>query len=199
MKNNTKLWFYLALFCGLAPLLIGVSIYIAWLTYKSDWLEQAGLINLNAGLLLFFPGIMSLVIYYYKAKQGKIYQYLRNTLLLLGILLINFPLAAFIIGSASSLSAQSQIIIENQTTAPITQFSLKESDGRQHILGDIAAGQSTVKTLTFESEGSVNYSFQHQDKTHNGSFLGYVTPGTGFTVKMKLNPQSEISIDETPN
>ena len=49
-----------ALICGAAPLLIGVSIFILWLITRWDWLMMAGIFTLYGGVAIFVVGVLAL-------------------------------------------------------------------------------------------------------------------------------------------
>ena len=52
-----------ALFCGICPLLLGVSIFLLWLATGWQWLMLAGIATIFCGTILVALGICSLAAY----------------------------------------------------------------------------------------------------------------------------------------
>ena len=56
-------WYWLAIVCGLTPIILGSAIFAAWLIDDLDSLEMIGLGVIYVGLPLFAVGVVALVVF----------------------------------------------------------------------------------------------------------------------------------------
>jgi len=193
--KSVNRWYQISLICGLAPLCIGVFIFLAWLASGAYWLEWTGMVNLYAGLVLFCIGLISLAVYFYKARRNAIRGYWKKSIVALLILLANFPVAAVIISAALYVASVSTVIIKNQSSSKIENIYLSEQ-GHVYEAGSVLANEKIERKFHFQSEGSIRYSFTRNDIKYEGIMFGYVTGGMGSSSKMLITKRGKVKIDE---
>ena len=86
-----SIWYKLALFCSVLPMLAGLSILLVWWNIPSYSLEYAGLINIYVGLVLFVFGCAFLLKHYLSMRKSSTR---KSITLPLSLLLLNFLIAA---------------------------------------------------------------------------------------------------------
>ena len=188
-------WHRISLICGLMPLSIGIVIFLAWFATRAQWLTVAGIVNLYAGLALFCIGVISLAVYFYKARRSAIAGYWKKSIVTLAILFSNFPVAAAIFSAAYYVASFSTVVIENQSNTQIEDIYLSER-GHVYKIGSVLPNEKLEKKYHFQSEGSVYYSFTKNGIKYEGILFGYVTSGKGNSVKMLITKSGEVEINE---
>ena len=91
-----------ALFCGSAPLLTGVLLFVSWLPTRATWLELAGLWTIVGGVVLCGIGVVCLLAFLVQVcRQSRdTRRYWWPRLWLAGLLLVaNFPVCYAIIAA----------------------------------------------------------------------------------------------------
>ncbi|SHE21945.1 hypothetical protein [methanotrophic endosymbiont of Bathymodiolus puteoserpentis (Logatchev)] len=188
-------WHLVSLACGFIPLCVGIFIFLAWLTTRAHWLEVAGIINLYAGLMLFCIGIISLIVYFYKAQKNTVGGYWKNSIVALMILLANIPVAVTIVSTVRYVVSASTVVFENQSSTKVEDIYLSE---REHVyeIGSVLPNQTLEKGFHFQSEGAVSYSFTRNGNKYRGIMFGYVTGGMGSSAKMIITKSGKVEINE---
>jgi len=188
-----NVWYRISLACGLVPLGVGVLIFIGWFLTSAHWLEVAGLINIAVGLCLFCVGVFCLLVYGYKAKKSKSSYFLRRSLFLLLVLVVNLPLASAAILAVGYIKSAHTITVENHSDFIVTEFFLTERDA-SYAMGAIQPNERLEREIHFKYEGVVDYSFMLGEREHKGIMFGYVTGGMGGSVTMVITKSGEVNI-----
>ena len=191
-------WYRTSLYCGLIPLCLGIAIYIAWYVTGKHWLETAGLLNIVLGVCLFCIGILSLVIYIYKAYKLNVRGYLRKAVLPLFILVINFPIAYMAVSSAEPSKSVCTLKVENNSAMQMMDFRLTERD-KVYKIPPIPAHSKLEQKFNFKYEGSVYYSFQLDGKKQQGVVFGYVTSGISITSTLVVSETGIVTVEDIIN
>jgi hypothetical protein len=95
-----------ALLCGALPLVSGSAIFILWCGTGWDWLPLAGILTIYAGVIAVLVGMVFLLAHVVKAiEQRRLWRAanLAAILAVLGLLGLNFPACAAIIGAVDRM------------------------------------------------------------------------------------------------
>ena len=166
---------------GAIPLLAGSLIYCAWRFTRWHWLETAGLLTILIGFIAFVVGSVALV--RHLLHEVRVERTTRSPLWLQGVLvggllLINFPAAAFFTHSAIAVSTRYTIRVYNDSDQPIE--SLVVTGPGVHLeLGPINPGQRTRRHIYFRGDGALEFLARQQELMFSGQLEGYVTSGLG--------------------
>lgn len=136
----------LALFCGAAPLVTGVSIFALWLVTRWPWLMAAGAVTIAAGLVLFLIGLGALA---FDASHRR--PRFAKTLSLV-LLLLNFPVAIGIVQGVIYLETTYRVEVRNESTRPLEHVRLVGPDCDRD-LGRILPGAAASARLSFGGDG----------------------------------------------
>lgn len=186
----------LSLVCGLLPLLLGCLIFLGWCITRADWLETAGIYNICAGCVLFVCGIACLVFYGLKVRKDGNGFPLKSSLVSLGILLSNFPVASLILGAAIAIQGTSVATIENKSSYDVIDFVLVESggieNGELHPFPGIVAGRKVTRKIRFKYDGAVNYRLSLNGTAKEGIMFGYVMRHHGAVSTLVIQSDGKI-------
>jgi hypothetical protein len=185
------IWYKLSLASGLTPLIAGCIIFLSWLATRADWLMLAGVYNIMAGLALFVCGLGFLLVYGQKERKLTDRYPVKRTLISLGILLFNFPVAALALYSAEYIISTSTAIVINNSPFEITDLVISERE-QSYPFPPIAAGQEVIEYFHFKYEGSVNYKLSLNGSVKTGVMFGYVTGGMGESATMVISSNGAV-------
>ncbi len=189
-----------AIACGAIPLTLGTAIYVAWRVANWDWLMAAGLFTVLGGLLLFAIGAGCLVVYVIReARNGQPHRIPLGlqSLLVGGLLLVNFPAAAYYAWSAVGLMTQFTVCVVNETGAVVDNVVLT-GPGVHVETGPIPAGSRSWHTVHFSTDGTLEFAASWQSGSSEGPIEEYVTNGVGGDATLRLLPNGEYEIDRQP-
>ncbi len=188
-----SIWYKLSLASGLTPLTIGCLIFFSWLVTRADWLVLAGIYNITAGLALFFCGLGFLFVYgRIERKLGNNYP-IKRTLISLGILLFNFPVAALALYSAEYIISTNTAAVINNSSYEVTDMVLSERE-QSYPFPPITPGQEVIEHFHFKYEGAVDYKLSINGAVKTGVMFGYVTGGIGESATMVITSDGTVEI-----
>lgn len=187
-----------AIACGAIPLTLGTLIYWTWRTTRWEWLPGAGLYTILAGLVLFAAGVICLAVY--MVREGRVERTRRvplglQGLIVGGLLVVNFPAAAFYANSAIDLMVQCRIHIINESGKAVNSFLLT-GPGVDTEAGPIPQAGRTQCYLDFHGDGPLNFSAKQQDFQFQGQLAEYVTGGWGGEITVKLKPEGKYEVQD---
>lgn len=95
-------WYWAAVVCGVAPLVVGTSIFLLWLVFEWEWLMGAGMLTIVGGTALVLAGGIFLASHVW---QGRNAGCVRSgpVIAVAALLMINFPAALCFTLTAASL------------------------------------------------------------------------------------------------
>lgn len=189
-------WHRIAFICGLLPFLAGTTIFAVWLLTRLDWLILAGYFTIIIGLLLFVGGLVSIFVATRKAKQQAT-PYKRKNLLILVVLLLNFPVAMGMASYALHLMTIYDVLIINELEKPIDQIVFTDPVGKNYPIYDVPPHSQTHHEFNFDGEGSVNYQIKSTTIEQSGILIGYITSSLGGHVTVKISSDGTISVNES--
>jgi len=171
--NETNCY-YIAISCGLFPLIVGTTIFVSWLLTGARWLMLAGLYNLGIGILLFIIGFMSvvLIIAYNRFEKRNLFA---KTIIPLVLLLSNFPAAATILSTVEYLEKSHMVYVQNNMSEPIDKIVFTDPANHQFVIDDLDPHTKVTKRFLFRGEGTVNYRIQDDSIQKSGMLIGYIT------------------------
>lgn len=189
-----SIWYKLALFCSVFPLLTGLTILLLWWNAPSQSLEYAGLINIYSGVLLFVGGLVFLLIHHLSMRNSNPS---KSITLPLSLLLLNFPIALGCVYAVSYKYSQSTITIHNLSPHTVEEITIQQSDGWVHDIKDVSSGARYKESMHFKYESDVTYSLKLNEQRLSGVLFGYVTPSLGSHGVVTVDAAGKIMIEET--
>src|SRR4051794_11541096 len=206
-----------AVLCGAAPLLTGSGIFILWCGTGWDWLPLAGILTIYAGVIAVLVGMVFLFAHVVKATQQQRLWRAANLaaiLAVLGLLGLNFPACAAIIGAVDRLERfraaearveqlfrQASVRGVNVSGRPVdavrigglerpTDLGSIPVGGEVSTFFDTAAG--TVLTIEAKAGGSTQLgSFAVAQPGQRGREVAVVVKPDGTLVVAPLSPRME--------
>lgn len=177
------------LICALLPLSMGSMIFLAWLFLHWPIFEGLGLLTIGVGLILFFVGTGSLFSYHRWAKANEVPNHHRNGLIVLGLLLLNFPLAIAYTWAALTLY---HVEVVNESASPVEGLVVSgiRSEAR---FGTIQPGESAGRFLAIRLSDSLKFQAVHAGKPVQGD-VGMVWMGGEKVIIFR--PDGSIDVED---
>jgi hypothetical protein len=85
---------HVALFCGLAPLILGIAIFVGWIITRNDTLEELGFLDILFGLGCTMIGVIAVIVQFYHIPGSDLLflrRFVSETWTAILLLTINFP------------------------------------------------------------------------------------------------------------
>jgi len=186
----------LAVVLGAVPLLVGTLIYGTWRFTRWHWLETAGLFTIPIGVVAFIIGTVALLRHLW--RESRVQRTTRSPLwlqaaLVGGLLLANFPAAAFFTLSAIDVSTRYTVRVFNDSDRPIDSLVVT-GPGVRVELGPIAPGQHTRRHIYFRGDGTLDFSARQQELQFSGQLEGYVTSDWGGDKSIRVRQRGVYEI-----
>jgi hypothetical protein len=190
----------LAVILGAVPLLVGTLIYGAWRMTRLPWLEAAGMLTIYMGIAAFVVGAFALVRHLRHESRAR-----RTTsrslwfegVLVGGLLLANFPAAAFFSLSAMNIHTRYTVRVHNDSDQPIESLVVT-GPGVRVEFGPIAPGEHTHRHIHFSGDGTLDFSARQQELRFGGQVEGYVTGGWSGDTSVRIKPRGVFEIRPDP-
>jgi len=180
------------------PLVLGVSIFILWLLTKWGILTLAGIFTIEGGLVCVVIGIILLIIYNIVRKKSGLSVALKQNLIVMSIVALNFIVGIFIIYLFLSMVTQYVLVIDNQSTAPIEQIKVYGTGGSSpdyFTIPILKSVQRIRRKIYFRHEGSLEFTAKRKNKLTQGVIECYVTINNGGGAKLVFNEADYKVID----
>lgn len=164
-----------AILLGATPLLVGTSIYVAWLCTRDPHWIMPGLFTVFFGTILFLCGSVILLAHLYRehrARKTPRFRLLLQGFLVGGLLLVNFPVAMFYAGSALDLETRYRLQVFNESDRRIESLIITDHHF-DYELGPILSGQSLDKNFHFSGSSTLDFICEQQDGRFEGNLEGY--------------------------
>jgi hypothetical protein len=110
-----------------------------------------------------------------------------------GLLLANFPAAAFFTLSAIDVSTRYTVRVFNDSDRPIESLVVS-GPGVRVELGPIAPGQRTRRHIHFHGDGTLDFSARQQELRLSGQLEGYVTSSMGGDKSIRVRESGVYEI-----
>lgn len=180
------------MFCGLLPLALGVGIFAAWYVTRSVDLALLGLLNIGVGLLLVAIGVVSLLVYVWRARAGDDPAWKGRSVFALLIMLANFPAAAGLVVLADYIASAYVVTVSNQSSWPLVDLAFQSGD-RLYTFGTVSARSQREETFHFPQERELRYSTSLNGKVHSDIFDGYVS-GQNNRARLDVSETGDLSV-----
>ena len=185
-----------ALFCAAFPLLVGISIFVLWLTTRWDWLMVAGWFTICGGLVFFFVGLASLGCYcglaLRKADESRRHIWL-SSIACAGLLLSNIPIAAGITTAAVAILTRYTVVIHNDARQAMDDVRVF-GGGCEAAFGTIPPGATAQRSFWIRQDGTLEFEAASGATTYAKTIDGYVTNGMGRRTEVTINPDGTIAV-----
>jgi len=191
--------YWVALLCGVIPLVVGASIFMLWLITRWDGLMTAGIYTLYGGVAVFSVGILALARYYWLAVRTPSIprrQLWRSTLACVGLLALNFPVAGGIIAAVITIETRYTVVVYNASPRPLESVRIF-GGGSDESLGSIPLGGTARQSFWIQHDGELKFHALSGTTTHTKTINGYVTNGMGGHTTVTVHSDDTISVRHT--
>ncbi len=185
-------WYRASLFCGAAPLLTGIAIFLTWLVFGWYQLMAAGLFTILGGTVLVIAGAIFLTAHVKQGRREAGFRWSR-VYAAAALLLVNFPVAVVIVVMAVSTYTRYVVTVQNATPVPITSFILL-APGEQIELGPIRPGGRAREVMWFKGDGQLTFEATDGGQVFHGTIEGFVTNGWGGHSHVKITNTGQVEI-----
>ena len=111
-----------ALFLGIAPLVTGIAIFLAWVLSRAEWLMGAGMITIYAGIGCVAVGVACLAVYLWRSWRAEAARRRRlawQAVGMLALFLANFAVAGGAVYGAIMIETRYTVSITNHSSLPL--------------------------------------------------------------------------------
>lgn len=180
-----------------APLAIGIAIFVAWVIWRTEWLVTAGLIALPVNFAALPVAGACLLIYALLARRAvpPPARLGRRIAACVSLFLANFLLTAACVVAAMWIESCYTVTLTNRTQSRIDSASLI-GGGVDLSLGPIAPGATVKRSFWIENDGQMILKTSHGPTTIETPIDGYVTGGIGGDLVVTLEPAGVIAITD---
>jgi hypothetical protein len=175
----------IALFCGLFPLVVGVSIFVLWLFTHWPWLMTAGMMTILAGIGFVVVGFLALDSFCWKYESPTSPSPPKR---------FNFPIALAIVATVVALVTRYTVTVFNSSQQPLQNVSVV-GGGCDQSLGTILPDGKASCSLWPQHDGELRLHTVCGNTTHSDIIEGYVTNNMGGRAVVTFHPDETISVD----
>ena len=188
--------YQVALACGVLPLLVGVVIFLLWVSTGWDWMIVAGIFTLYGGVGIFLVGIIALVRYCWLALHTLGMSRRRvwlSTLGCAGLLLLNFPVAGCIIVAAIARETRYTVVVHNTLQQPLDGVRVF-GGGCEVAFGTVSPGDVVQRSFWIQQDGKLEFRAVSVATTYAQTIDGYVTHNMGGHTTVTFKPDGTLSV-----
>ncbi len=177
---------------GASPLIIGSLVYFTWRLTRWNWLEMVGLMTILIGVVAFLGGAVCLILHLKRESRAARTSPL-SALMVGGLLIANFPVAAFYLSSVIDISTRYTVRVHNDSEHPIESFMIL-GPGIQTEIGPIPSGKNVVQHNHPTSDGSLRFTARQHELNFDGELEGYVCNGLGGDKTVRIKEKGNFLI-----
>ena len=197
---KTGHYFKLAWLLGTAPLVVGISIFIAWLLWRDDASVSAGIITIFAGLGCVVVGIVCVAIhatFSWRSEPAGRGRLVWRVIALLGLYTINFVVAGSIVVQVVLIQTCYTVSIVNQSSLPLQDVQIV--GGGMHVrVGDVPPGQTAAESFWIEHDGELTFQAMHASDKIVTTVEGYVTHNMGGNKAVTFTASNQVKVESRP-
>ncbi len=195
-----KRLYKISLICGVAPLVIGVIIFLAWYFTLWDKLLLLGIFTIYGAFTMVIIGIICLAIYL--LRQFRInHSFSRNIIkqgLFSGsILFANFPVAVIIVILVIKIATTFTVVVTNKSGAIIDNFVLT-GPGVNINMGQIVPNENAKHSFHVAHDGVLKFKARQKDNEIEGIVESYVTSGMGGKKLIIVDLKKRFTVKDIP-
>jgi hypothetical protein len=198
----TKHFLKAAWLFGLAPLGVGITIFLLWLLFRSRSLASAGLLTLPAGVLSLVLGLICLLIWKVGTLRSKEAEpsVRRPVAKILLLYVANFAAAAACLFAGYAVEACYTVWILNESVLPIDSAHLYYGPQSDIPLGSIAIGKTLTRRFYIHTDGTLIFeAIQSDGSKITATVDGYVTGNIGAYKIITIDPDGKPHVrDKRP-
>ena len=183
-------------------LVLGVIPFFVLSILLTLWINSPDLDLLQLTLpLIIFSSICIILGFYVsfsflnKAKARKSARNIGRTLLPVGLLILNVPLALVTYNTAEYIKATFTVAIDNRSKETVKKLFFQNGK-EKYFVKPIEAGTTFTKALVFNTEGLVTYTFTLGNQEFTGTLFKHITPGKTSDATMTITRTQRVIIEE---
>lgn len=168
-----------AQFCWIAPLVFGVGCLGLYAVTSNQTVAILGFFTMLIGAGLFGIGMICLIVFWALLLRCAVdvsRRWSKRSAVLLGLLILNFPIAFACAWTGSWLMTRFTVTVLNETNAPVADVKI-EIPGDTALLGTIPPGGRVRRTLTIRGEGDLHFSAVQNGTPVSGDANAYLDSG----------------------
>jgi len=192
MKTSLKA----ALFFGVAPLVTGIGIFLAWVLSRADWLMAAGVVTIYVGMCSVAVGAGCLGFYLRRSWRSQAVPRRRlvwQTVAVLALFLVNFVAAGAAVLGAMVIESKYTVAVTNQSAEPFRSARI-EGGGVAIELGVIAPGKTIKRSFWIEQDGELVLRAKQGTAELEATIDGYVTNSLGGNKVVVLEADGTVNV-----
>ncbi|HWB06384.1 MAG TPA: hypothetical protein VG796_25395 [Verrucomicrobiales bacterium] len=185
-----------ALFCGLVPLLAGVSIFLLWCVTRWNWLMTAGGYMLLAGTLCIGIGAIALDRFQRTASKSPHLSTRRMWWMFTGCCMLffsNFVTAGGIIGAVYYIQTGYTLTVHNHTKSPLSATRVT-GGGCDADFGTIPPGASAERTFRTQQDGWLDLQTVEGSTARTHAIDDYVSRNRGADTAVFVEPDDRVTV-----
>lgn len=194
-----KLLLKAAWILGIAPLVLGVLIFLVWLVLRDPYLPLAGIYTLFAGICSIAAGTVCAAIYLWRAWRSKDRSYrhlVRQALGIAGLYSANFVVSAGIVLAVFVITFTYTVWVTNHSELPLHSARVHGA-GVDISLGEIPPGQSVKASFWIEHDGVLVLTATH-GTDRLAVTIEEVSNDVGGNKLVTFDASGEVKVTEKP-
>ncbi len=187
-----------AISLGASPLIIGSLVYFLWRLTRWSFLEMMGLMTLLIGFIAFLGGAVCLIAYLKHETRNRTTpqrSLIVRALIVGGLLIANFPMAAFYTSSAIDISTRYTVRVYNESNLPIESFIIS-GPGIEHEFGPIPVRKNALYHFYPNASGTLEFAGRQEKINFHGELEGYVHKGAEGDKTVKVSGKGLYEITD---
>jgi hypothetical protein len=188
-----KASYRVALACGAAPLVAGISVFLLWLATHAAWLMAAGTIVIFVGLACFGVGLLALGRFCWLALAAPEppRRFWAATALCAALLVSNFPAAGLILVKVIEIVTYYTVVVHNESGGELEGVRIVGRGRVYAALGTLPPGGTATRSFAIAHEGPLDV--EAGGTTH--TIDSYVTSSGGRLAIATFRPDGSVSVE----
>jgi hypothetical protein len=195
---SPQAWLRAALACSLAPLAVGMSIFVLWLPTRWDFLMPLGLLTILGATALFPVGVVCVMRYVVRSRDtGLVDRVGARAVLAAGLLVLNFPAGGIVVVAANAWRTRCTVTFVNASDRPVDDFLVLAGEP-VGTTGPVPKGRRPTVMFRLAGEGTIRYRIVVGAQVEEGVIEGYADTGTGGDWKVTREPDGSVRVRDLP-
>ena len=189
-----------ATICAVAPLVLGIAIFVVWLLVRRDWLMIAGAVALYGGLAVLAAGVVALAYSSWTALRtpGVERRRVRTSVVICGGLLgANVLAAGAILSVVVTTISRYTVVIHNSSHQQQLDSVQVSGGGCDVSYGSILPGAVARRSFWIRRDGVLVFRASHGDDVLGHTVDDYVMNNGGGHVTVTVRPDLRIAVTRT--